>query len=108
MSAGSANGIGPVSVRYAAQIRELLYTQAVLRAAAEQEAARQQDAAEKAARLQPAVDETLAVKIDIEPKSPAKLASSSEPTSSEPHSAPVPSEEGASRLATAQLVNVQV
>ncbi len=109
MSAGSANGIGPVSVRYAAQIRELLYTLAVQRAAAEQEAARQQDAAEKAARFQPPVDETLAVKIDIEPKSSSKLTSASEPTSSsEPHSAPAPSEEAATRLAAAQLVNVQV
>jgi hypothetical protein len=66
MSAGSTHGIGPVSVRYAAQIRELLYTQAVQKAVAEQEAARQQDAAEKAARLQPPADEAPAMKLDAE------------------------------------------
>lgn len=40
MSAGATGAIGPVSVRYAAQIRELLHVQAVQRMAADQEAAR--------------------------------------------------------------------
>ncbi len=45
-------GIGPLAVRYAAQIRELLYSQAMKRMAAEQEAARADAAAERAARLE--------------------------------------------------------
>ena len=52
MSAGSMSGIGPVSVRYAAQIRELLQAQAMHRMAADEEAARASHAAEKAARLE--------------------------------------------------------
>lgn len=46
MSAASG-GIGPVSVRYAQQIRELLHVQAVQRMAADQEAARAQAEAER-------------------------------------------------------------
>ena len=45
-------GVGPVSVRYAAQIREMLYTQAVKQMVAQQEAARAELAAERAARLE--------------------------------------------------------
>lgn len=40
MSASGSGAIGPVSVRYAAQIRELLFAQAMQRMAADQEAAR--------------------------------------------------------------------
>ena len=40
MSADATAAIGPVSVRYAAQIRELLYAQALQRMAADREAAR--------------------------------------------------------------------
>lgn len=40
MSDGSTGAVGPVSVRYAAQIRELLYAQAVQRMVADEEAAR--------------------------------------------------------------------
>jgi hypothetical protein len=79
MSAGSTNGIGPVSVRYAAQIRELLFTQAVQKAAAEQEAARQADAAEKAARLQPAVDRAPAAKVDADTHGDADQQPPSDP-----------------------------
>jgi len=43
----STEGIGPLSVRYAAQLRELLYSQAAQRAAAEQEAARGSETAKK-------------------------------------------------------------
>lgn len=46
-------GIGPVSVRYAAQIREMLYVQAVDKAAAEQEAARAASEAERKERISP-------------------------------------------------------
>lgn len=45
------SGIGPVSVRYAAQIRDLLYAQAVKRMAADAETARAQAEADRAARL---------------------------------------------------------
>jgi hypothetical protein len=45
-------GIGPVAVRYAAQIRELLFSQAMKRMAAEEEAARAEASAERAARLE--------------------------------------------------------
>lgn len=40
MPADGSGAIGPVSARYAAQIRELLYAQAMQRMAADQEAAR--------------------------------------------------------------------
>jgi len=40
MSAIATGAIGPVSVRYAAQIRELLFAQALQRMAADQQAAR--------------------------------------------------------------------
>lgn len=52
MSAGTTGAIGPVSARYAAQIRELLHAQAMQRLAAEDEAARQAAAAEREARAE--------------------------------------------------------
>lgn len=54
MSADATAAIGPVSVRYAAQIRELLFAQAMQRMAADQEAARASAEAERAARAEPA------------------------------------------------------
>ena len=54
MSAGATGAVGPVSVRYAAQIRELLFAQAMQRMAAEQEAARAADAAQRAANAEAA------------------------------------------------------
>ena len=70
------SGIGPVSVRYAAQIRELLYAQAVKRMAADAEAARAEAEAERAARLEAIAkshrqEEPVKVDVKIEP---AKLA----------------------------------
>jgi hypothetical protein len=54
MSAGATGAVGPVSVRYAAQIRELLFAQAMQRMAAEQEAARaSNDEASKPKDAQP-------------------------------------------------------
>ncbi|HOY76817.1 MAG TPA: hypothetical protein PLN33_03355 [Hyphomonadaceae bacterium] len=65
MSADATGAIGPVSVRYAAQIRELLYAQAMQRMAADQEAARANADAERAARHEPKVKEVeLNAKID--------------------------------------------
>lgn len=65
MSADATGAIGPVSVRYAAQIRELLYAQAVQRMAADQEAARANADAERAARAEPKVKEPeLNAKVD--------------------------------------------
>ncbi len=52
MSADATAAIGPVSVRYAAQIRELLYAQALQRMAADQEAARASAQAERHARAE--------------------------------------------------------
>jgi hypothetical protein len=54
MSAGATGAIGPVSVRYAAQIRELLYAQAMQRMAADREAARVAANAEREARAEAA------------------------------------------------------
>ena len=65
MSADATGAIGPVSVRYAAQIRELLYAQAVQRMAADQEAARANAEAERAARAEPkAKDPELNAKVE--------------------------------------------
>ncbi len=50
MSTGAPGAVGPVSVRYAAQIQELLFAQAMQRMAAEQEAARASASAERQAR----------------------------------------------------------
>ena len=75
MSAGATGAIGPVSVRYAAQIRELLYAQAMQRMAADQEAARanaeadRDDRAEAAAKA--AADaEPLRAKVDAPEPAP--------------------------------------
>jgi hypothetical protein len=67
MSAGATGAVGPVSVRYAAQIRELLFAQAMQRMAAEQEAARAADAAERAASVEaikPKEAEPIDAKVD--------------------------------------------
>ena len=85
------SGIGPVSVRYAAQIRELLYAQAVKRMAADAEAARAEAEAERAARLEAIAkshqpEEPVKVDVKIEP---AKLAESvKQPEAKEPAPAP--------------------
>jgi hypothetical protein len=87
----STQGIGPLSVRYAAQIRELLYTQAVDRMAAEQEAARAAEHAREAERIKPPEEP---VKVDIETRKP------------EP--APVAQAEPAAEPMLAKLVDIQV
>ena len=87
-------GIGPVSVRYAAQIRELLQSQAIDRMAAEEEAARNAEKAEKAERMKPIVD---VVKLDLEIKPPVDA----KPVTAEAPEQPAPK-------AQAQIVDIQV
>jgi hypothetical protein len=72
MSAGGPGVIGPVSVRYAAQIRELLFARAMQRMAADHEAARAEsdrtvraEAAAKSEQVQP-------LHARIEPPAPAR------------------------------------
>jgi len=75
MSADPLGGVGPVSVRYAAQIRELLYAQAVQRMAADQEAARASAEAERSARAEAAAKarapEPVKAKAEVEQPKPA-------------------------------------
>jgi hypothetical protein len=71
MSAAATGAIGPVSVRYAAQIRELLFVYAMQRLAADEEAARASAAAERAALAEPkAKDAGLDAKVDPLPATP--------------------------------------
>ena len=86
MSADATAAIGPVSVRYAAQIRELLYAQALQRMAADQEAARASAQAER----QPA-PEPIKAKIDAQ----------------QPATPDVKSEPAPAITAPAQLVDIQ-
>lgn len=68
----AVSGIGPLSVRYAAQIRELLFTQAVRKMAADEEAARAEAAAEQAAARQKPPVTSEAVKVDIRAEPPVE------------------------------------
>jgi hypothetical protein len=77
MSAGGAGAIGPVSVRYAAQIRELLHAQAMQRMAADHEAARVRTEAERTARVEAArkaEDTGKPLQAKVEAPEPATLA----------------------------------
>jgi hypothetical protein len=77
MSAGGAGAIGPVSVRYAAQIRELLHAQAMQRMAADHEAARARTEAERTARVEAArkaEDTGKPLQAKVEAPEPAPLA----------------------------------
>jgi hypothetical protein len=115
MSAG-LSGVGPVSVRYAVQIRELLQSQSAKRAAAEQEAARADAAARAEAARKAAVDalrsslkldapKTEAVKVDV--KIDARIEPA--PVESEaPHSAPAkPAPIATADVASGQLVDIE-
>ena len=92
MSAGGSGAIGPVSVRYAAQIRELLHAQAVQRMAADQEAARARTEAERAARVEAAAKteeahQPLRAKVEAPTPAPAKAPETPadfKPTTTEP------------------------
>lgn len=70
MSAASSASIGPVSVRYAAQIRELLQAQAVQRMAADHEAARAAAEAERAARVEAAAKASDSRPLDVKVETP--------------------------------------
>lgn len=70
MSGGSSASIGPVSVRYAAQIRELLQAQAVQRMVADQEAARAAADAERTARVEAAAQAKEARPLDVKVEAP--------------------------------------
>lgn len=70
MSAGSSASIGPVSVRYAAQIRELLQAQAVQRMAADHEAERAAAEAERAARVEAAAKASDSRPLDVKVEAP--------------------------------------
>jgi hypothetical protein len=74
MSAAASGAVGPVSVRYAAQIRELLFAQAMQRMAAEQEAARASASAERDARAEAAKTQDVEpVKAKVEAAKPVDL-----------------------------------
>lgn len=80
MSADATTASGPVSVRYAAQIRELLYAQALQRMAADQEAARASAEAERSARAEPKNVEPVNAKVETPAPAPrAETVKSAEP-----------------------------
>jgi hypothetical protein len=70
MSDGSTSAIGPVSVRYAAQIRELLYAQAVHRMVADEEATRARSDAERTARIDAIAQTQAAEPLDVKIQTP--------------------------------------
>lgn len=97
MSAGASGAVGPVSVRYAAQIRELLFAQAMQRMAAEQEAARASASAERDARAEAArAEPSEPIKAKVETAKPGELST--------PAKAPEPTAE---TLASGTLVDIQ-
>lgn len=83
MSASGSGAIGPVSVRYAAQIRELLFAQAMQRMAADQEAARVEAAAQTEPPRTSVEDKT--VPADLARTSPASAEAKSPATAATPH-----------------------
>jgi hypothetical protein len=109
MSAG-LSGVGPISVRYAVQIRELLHAQSIKRIAAEQEAARAEQASRAAAARRAAVDALRsslklndtkpAVKVDV------KVDVSVEPAPAEIE-APKPAPIATADVASGQLVDIE-
>ena len=104
MSAGLA-GIGPVSVRYAMQIKQLLDVQAIKRMAAEQEAARADAAAERAARVEAIRNASTAyepVKVDV--KSDVEARPAVEKSEAAPAREPVAPVE---TVATADIASAQ-
>ena len=106
MSAVATAGIVGVSARYAAQIQELLYVQAVKRMVAEQEAARakadaQRNAFIESMRAMDAMDEP--VKVEVDPETAKAAAEAAEPAKpSEPQEAPA-----ATTVAPAQIFDLQ-
>ena len=86
--------IGPLSVRYAAQIRALLQSQALERVVAEQEAARNAAHAQQAERIKP-VRQAEKVDVDVKPPVEAKPA-------------PAQASDQAPAQTTAQILDIQV
>ena len=107
MSAG-LSGIGPVSVRYAVQIRELLQSQAAKRAAAEQEAARAEQASRAEAARKAAVD-ALRSSLKLEGPKPAVKVDVSIDAKVEPaHTeAEAPAPIATADVAAGQLVDIE-
>jgi len=101
MSDGSTGAIGPVSVRYAAQIRELLYAKAVQRMVADDEAARARSDAERTARIEAATktQETEPLEVKVQTPEPATY----KPTPTAP--AETPADNPA--VIAGQLVDIQ-
>ena len=101
MSDGSTGAIGPVSVRYAVQIRELLYAQAVQRMVADEQAARASADAERAARIEAATKTQAAEPLDVKVQTP-------EPTIYKPTPAKQPDlTTDKPAVTTGQLVDIQ-
>ena len=99
MSAGAPGAIGPVSVRYAAQIRELLYAQAMQRMAADQEAARATAAAdERSARAEAAARARQSEPLDVKVTAPEPVTKPEPVKAAEPKPEPQPA---------GQLVDIQ-
>ncbi len=107
MSAVATAGIVGVSARYAAQIQELLYLQAVKRMVAEQQAARAKADAQRNAfidsmRAMDAVEEP--VKIDVDPETAKAAAETAEPPrQAEPQESPA----ATIAVAPAQIFDLQ-
>ncbi len=101
MSSGSTGAIGPVSVRYAAQIRELLYAQAVQRMAAEEEAARARSDAERAERIEAASKPQTVGPLDMKVQAPEPTTYTAAPARQPDASTEKPA------VTTGQLVDIQ-
>ncbi len=107
MSAVATAGIVGISARYAAQIQELLYVQAIKRMVAEQEAARAKADAQRntfieSLRAMDAIEEP--VKVEVDPETAKAAAETAEPgKQSEPHEAPA----ATATVAPAQIFDVQ-
>ncbi len=101
MSAAGSGAIGPVSVRYAAQIRELLHAQALQRMAAAAEAARASAEVERSARvgLAEKSEESQPVKAKPDPHELSGQPQQARPEKAEPVPAIQPS--------TGHLVDIQ-
>lgn len=111
MSAGDTGAIGPVSARYAAQIRELLYAQAIQRMAADQEAARARAEADRQAAAQSAAKaEELRqpLRAKVEPPEAAPLAPPVQAAAPRLSDAPVETGQAPPAAnAPAQIVDIQ-
>jgi len=106
MSAVATAGIEGISARYAAQIQELLYMQAVKRMVAEQEAARAQADAQRNAfieslRAMDAIEEP--VKVEVDPETVKAAVETAEPAKQ-----PEPKEAPPTTVAPAQLFDETV